>query len=642
VTTPLLVNGDTDYRTPAPDGGEMVFRALKDRKIPTVMVRFPRENDELSRPGEPRHRVERLRHIVGWIDEWLQPDTTNARNFLAYTDNPVNDGRDIQHYDVAILGGGLAGGCLARQLRQEAPALRILVVEKRRHPVPEAAFKVGESSVEIGAHYFQKRLGLEPHLRTEQLEKLGLRYFFTHDGNRDITDRVELGPADFPPVPSFQLDRGRLENMLLRTNAELGATILDRWRVQSIALDDRGPHRVSLAGPGEPLEITARWIVDASGRAGLLKRQLKLVRPSTHSANAAWWRVSRRVRIDDWSDSVTWRARVASGLRWQSTNHLMGVGYWVWLIPLGSGSTSFGIVADGDLHPFARINRFERAVDWLREFEPQCAAVVEAHAGELEDFLALQHFAHGCARVFSPQRWAMVGEAGVFTDPFYSPGSDFIAMGNDYVTDLILRDAAGEDIAARAESFNATYLRLFDAFIRLYDGQYPIMGNAQVMTAKVSWDNACYWAITALLFFQRRLRQPEFIASIEPLMRRFFVLHARMQQFFKAWYQADSSAHSHAVVSVVNVDFLRRLQAALGDPIVDDEALRRRLDANYALLEAFARTWQTIAGERIPALGRFVPLRPGGDDEALLDVSALRLRAQTCEATLSGSHSTPA
>src|SRR6476660_7064504 len=102
--------------------------------------------------------------------------------------------RVADHYDVAILVGGLAGGCLARQLRMEAPELRVLVAEKRAHPVPEAAFKVGESSVEIGAHYFQERLGLEPHLRAEQLEKLGLRYFFTHGDNRDITQRVELGP----------------------------------------------------------------------------------------------------------------------------------------------------------------------------------------------------------------------------------------------------------------------------------------------------------------------------------------------------------------------------------------------------------------------------------------------------------------
>ena len=508
----------------------------------------------------------------------------------------------------------------------EAPELRVRVAEKRPHPVPEAAFKVGESSVEIGAHYFQKRLGLGPHLRAAQLEKLGLRYFFTHAGNRDITERVELGPADFPPVPSFQLDRGRLENMLLRTNAEIGATVLDGCRVESIALDGSGPHRVSLSGTDGSQQITARWIVDASGRAGLLKRQLGLVRPSSHGANAAWWRVSTRVRIDDWSSDTAWRARVASGLRWLSTNHLMGVGYWVWLIPLGSGSTSFGIVADGNIHPFRRINRFERAVEWLREFEPQCATVVEAHASELEDFLALQHFAHGCARVFSPDRWALVGEAGVFTDPFYSPGSDFIAMGNDYVTDLIVRDARGDDVASRAEAFNATYLRLFDAFIRLYDDQYPIMGNAQVMTAKVSWDNASYWAITALLFFQRRLRQPEFIASIEPLMRRFFVLHARMQQFFKAWDRGDPGVHAHAAVSVIDVDFLRRLQAGLGDPIIDDEPLRQRLEANYILLESFARTWQEMALARVPTLRRVVT---SAADDALLDISPLLLNLES-------------
>jgi hypothetical protein len=125
---------------------------------------------------------------------------------------------------------------------------------------------------------------------------------------------------------------------------------------------------------------------------------------------------------------------------------------------------------------------------------------------------------------------------------------------------------------------NATYLRVFDAFIRLYDGQYPIMGNAQVMTAKVSWDNACYLAMTALLFFQRRFRQPEFIASIEPLMRRFFVLHAHVQQLLKAWDRADAgSSYAHAATNVIDVELLRRLQTTLGDPIVEDDVLRRQL-----------------------------------------------------------------
>jgi dipeptidyl aminopeptidase/acylaminoacyl peptidase len=72
VTTPLmLILGEADWRTPTGAGGEQMFRALKYRKIPTVMVRFPNESHELSRSGQPWHRIERLQHIVGWFDKWL-------------------------------------------------------------------------------------------------------------------------------------------------------------------------------------------------------------------------------------------------------------------------------------------------------------------------------------------------------------------------------------------------------------------------------------------------------------------------------------------------------------------------------------------------------------------------------------------
>ena len=72
VTTPMMfILGEADYRTPPGAGGEQMFRALKFRKIPAVMVRFPNESHELSRSGQPWHRVERLQNIVGWFDHWL-------------------------------------------------------------------------------------------------------------------------------------------------------------------------------------------------------------------------------------------------------------------------------------------------------------------------------------------------------------------------------------------------------------------------------------------------------------------------------------------------------------------------------------------------------------------------------------------
>ena len=72
IQTPLMfILGDEDWRTPPSAGGEQLFRALKYLKRPTVMVRFPDENHELSRSGKPWHRVERLQHIVGYMDKYL-------------------------------------------------------------------------------------------------------------------------------------------------------------------------------------------------------------------------------------------------------------------------------------------------------------------------------------------------------------------------------------------------------------------------------------------------------------------------------------------------------------------------------------------------------------------------------------------
>ncbi|HBL27833.1 MAG TPA: S9 family peptidase, partial [Acidobacteria bacterium] len=79
VTTPLmLIEGEADLRTPPAAGGEQMFRALKYLKRPVVMVRFPRESHELSRSGEPWHRIERLRHIAGWFDKYLLGKNVDA------------------------------------------------------------------------------------------------------------------------------------------------------------------------------------------------------------------------------------------------------------------------------------------------------------------------------------------------------------------------------------------------------------------------------------------------------------------------------------------------------------------------------------------------------------------------------------
>ncbi len=73
ITTPLLlIEGQSDLRTPTDSGGGTMFRALKALHKTTAMVVFPGETHELSRSGKPSHRVERLRHILNWFDKYLQ------------------------------------------------------------------------------------------------------------------------------------------------------------------------------------------------------------------------------------------------------------------------------------------------------------------------------------------------------------------------------------------------------------------------------------------------------------------------------------------------------------------------------------------------------------------------------------------
>ncbi|MCX6642208.1 MAG: prolyl oligopeptidase family serine peptidase, partial [Candidatus Bathyarchaeota archaeon] len=71
VKTPLLIlHSEEDYRCPM-EQAEQMFVALKKLGKTVELVRFPGENHELSRSGKPKHRIERLQHIVRWFNTYL-------------------------------------------------------------------------------------------------------------------------------------------------------------------------------------------------------------------------------------------------------------------------------------------------------------------------------------------------------------------------------------------------------------------------------------------------------------------------------------------------------------------------------------------------------------------------------------------
>jgi len=70
-TPTLLIHSENDLRCPMGQAEEF-FVALKELGVDTELVRFPEENHELSRSGKPKHREERLRHIIRWFDDYLK------------------------------------------------------------------------------------------------------------------------------------------------------------------------------------------------------------------------------------------------------------------------------------------------------------------------------------------------------------------------------------------------------------------------------------------------------------------------------------------------------------------------------------------------------------------------------------------
>lgn len=511
----------------------------------------------------------------------------------------AQDDQPAAEHDVSIVGGGTAALTLALEIRQARPATRVLVIEPNAHPVPEVTHTVGESTVEVSAHYLRDRIGMGEHLKTSQIRKMGLRMFFSHDGNTDIAKRMELGSSSFVPQVTYQLDRGRLENELYDRCLAAGIDVA-AGRVRSVELGaDKAAHTITYQnGEADAETTTSRWVVDASGRNRLLPRQLDLKRANDHQCNAAWLRVATEIDVGRWSDDPEYRSRLVEGDRAMSTNHLMGEGYWVWLIRLASGATSVGIVADPAFHDFDGFNTLAKATAWLREHEPQCADVLDEHAHLIRDFRVMKKYSHGVTKMFDgTERWCLTGDAGVFLDPLYSSGLDLVAIGNGLITDMITRDLDGDDVVARAQISDSLFRSLTDMWLAIYQDQYAVMGAPTVMTAKVIWDVAFYWGFVGFLYtndrFVRVADDPDFVPYLEGLI----ALSNRVQLFFREWAAIETGSSTVPFVDLYSpLNFMVSLHTAMMEKSPN---FAEQFDGNARLLRQLAgQLVETVLAEK--------------------------------------------
>ena len=323
-----------------------------------------------------------------------------------------------------------------------------------------------------------------------------------------------------------------------------GAELLEGASVSDVVLaEDDGDHRVFLQHDGRSREVTCRWLADASGRRALLRRKLGLEKDIPGRCSSAWFRLDGRLSIDTFvpEERADWHRRVRQD-RYFSTNHLMGPGYWVWLIPLAPHFTSVGIVTMEEVEPFDGYNTMEKARDWLVRHEPLVAEAIKPYG--ILDFRVMRRYSHTVHRVFSAQRWSCVGDAGAFVDPYYSVGSNMIGFANSMTTRMVMLDRQGQLTEQLVDHYNTFYLSIIEALTFNIQITYPCHENAQVMALKTIWDFYVGWSIADPQFYHQLFFDPVKSRVIADVISRQVATQQKMMALFRQWAERSAGRQS--------------------------------------------------------------------------------------------------
>lgn len=473
------------------------------------------------------------------------------------------------HYDVVICGGGFAGQTLARQLRLNYPDMTILMLERRQFPVAEATHKVGESTIEIAADYLAEDLQLREYMETRHIRKLGLRYFWSNPegtGELPFAERPELGLSRYPMLDSYQMDVGRLENDLWEMNKAAGIHSAEQVTVKDMVIHDGQANEVQFQQEGEDRiqTVTARWVIDAMGRRRFLQRKLDLKLEAERMHSSVWFRVKGQVDLDALvpDANTAWHQRMVEGKRWQSTVHLMGPGYWVWLIPLSSGHTSIGIVTAEKWHSFLDYNTPERAMAWLDKHEFTVSRYLQEF--EVADFLKMRNYSFSSKQVASAQGWACIGDSAVFADPFYSPGSYMISQENAYLTQMIGMDMVGKLCEKTVAMYNDTIIGTSDTLGKQLQESYAYFDHPVVFSCNHIWGVLINWGIAVPIKRTSLYLDQDWNARIDMKLADAYALMALVDELFLVWREKSRNRLAFDFIDYRGLPFIKEMAALQG------------------------------------------------------------------------------
>ena len=345
--------------------------------------------------------------------------------------------------DVLVMGGGATGQLAAAYLRMRFPNLKVAVVEgpHKNRPI------VGESLVEVSVDFLFE-LGLGAYLVENHYPKYGLTYYFKPDINNPadrtyIVDEIPTAPL----LLSFQINRFTFDQEVRRRNLENGVKLIEGTVARVDINSGDGLHALTVQDTaGLKHTVSARWLVDATGRNRVLSKQLQLQETVREQKNVFWF------RLMNFNPEILGRIRALKKqnrayVPYFATHHFFGKGNWIWCIPMRSPENlpliSIGITYRKDIYPHGEVRTMEQFLECVGREHP--VVVDLARSGTVVDTNFYGSYMWECRQRYSPDRWYIIGDAGDTVDPLYSVGLALSSLQIRQIAAIIQRELSGCD-----------------------------------------------------------------------------------------------------------------------------------------------------------------------------------------------------